>query len=206
MDNQGASAEAVEFSRRYGEGRERRAGAEHRAGSSNRFTADKRTAFLILIAAGRTLAQACDDVGVSSVTVQTWDARGQAGHDNETSQFAALYAAALEARPASPPDPQLAITDPDQDASTITPTNAITGGVRRDQLRGSPEEPLTQDELERLLEKQARRGVVGAIKLLLERPWEKDDGANDKPEEPADPFDDAPVDLEHERQQRRAAP
>ncbi|MDP2712298.1 MAG: helix-turn-helix domain-containing protein [Solirubrobacteraceae bacterium] len=202
---EGANPDAIEFSQRYGAGREQRAGAQHRAGSGNRFTREKRTAFVILIAAGRTLAQACDDVGVSSVTVQTWDARGQAEHDDETTEFAALYAAALEARPAPEPDPQLAIAEPDPDAMTITPANAVTAhgpplGIRPQ----PPRAPLSEERLIELLERQAQRGVVGAIKLLLERPWERRADEDDTPAQPSDPFDDAPIDIADERQRRRA--
>lgn len=206
---EGPNAEAIEFARRYAEGRDQRAGAQHRAGSINRFTPDKRAALLILIATGRTLAQACDEVGVSSVTVQAWNARGRAEHDQDTTEFAALYLAALAARPAPPPDPQMSIAASGSEA--ITPVNAVIPGPAGPQPRrpSARRAALSQERLIELLERQADRGVVGAIKLLLERPWEKKRDQGDA--EPLDPFDDAPfddgapVDLGRERERRTDA-
>ena len=51
-----------------------------------------------------------------------------------------------------------------------------------DQARGlRDEERLSEDDLVRLLERSARKGSVQAIKLLLERPWERKEMAVEKP-------------------------
>lgn len=202
---EGANADAIAFSAVYDEGRERRASAAHRAGATNRFTAGKRTEFLVLIAAGRTLAQACDEVGISSVTVQTWNVRGDAQADEDAAEFARLYALALDARPPAPPSPQLAIG---VDAVAGAPPALDEASARGEAVikaaasRPAAHKPLSIGDLVELLERQARKGAVGAIKLLLERPWERRaDADDDENAAPSDPFDDlAPIDLEQYRQ------
>lgn len=47
---------------------------------------------------------------------------------------------------------------------------------------------LSDDDLIRLLEKQAKKGSVNAIRLLLERPWEKKRGKQDDDGPQQDPF------------------
>jgi transposase len=63
---------------------------------------------------------------------------------------------------------------------------------RFDELREGRNEPsLSQDDVIRLLEKAARKGSVQAMKHLIDRPWEKKDGASDgqdAPEAEQDPF------------------
>ncbi|MEJ7824897.1 MAG: helix-turn-helix domain-containing protein [Solirubrobacteraceae bacterium] len=208
---EGANPDAVEFSRQYGAGRQHRAGAAHRTGSSNRFTADKRTAFLALIADGRTLAQACDEVGVSSVTIQTWDARGKAGADDDTTAFARGYAEALAARPAAPPDPQLQMPAPGPTVPLVSPLPVIEMGPpvtnRRHVTR--PVGRLTREELLELAERQALKGRGWAIKLLLDEDMERRADAEQplaQPSESADPFDAIEGDeLAERRTQRRTA-
>jgi len=56
-----------------------------------------------------------------------------------------------------------------------------------DAFRAEVKEPLGRDDLVPMLEVAARRGSVQAIKLLLERPWEKKSA--DKPEKPVEPKD-----------------
>lgn len=61
---------------------------------------------------------------------------------------------------------------------------------RLDEIReGLGDKGLSQGDVVRLLEKAARKGSVQAMKLLLERPWEKKDAnADPKPEADPDPF------------------
>jgi hypothetical protein len=62
--------------------------------------------------------------------------------------------------------------------------------------------PLTSEDLVALLERAARRGSVQAMKLLLERPWERKNPDGRGEADPTDPF--AALDELAPRRQTRA--
>ena len=66
---------------------------------------------------------------------------------------------------------------------------------------GVEDDGLKQEDLIRMLEKQARNNSIRAIQLLLERPWERKVEKKAEPEPPANPFAQV-IDLEARR--RRA--
>jgi hypothetical protein len=79
---------------------------------------------------------------------------------------------------------------------------------RLDEIReGLNDEGLSQQDVIRLLEKSARKGSVQAMKLLLDRPWEKkDDADTDDPErKEQDPFAALEGDEVAQRRVRRRA-
>lgn len=63
---------------------------------------------------------------------------------------------------------------------------------------GHADDGLTQDDLIRMLEKQARNNSIRAIQLLLERPWERKREKVAQPEVPANPFAQV-IDIETAR-------
>lgn len=63
---------------------------------------------------------------------------------------------------------------------------------------GVDDDGLTQDDLIRMLEKQARNNSIRAIQLLLERPWERKAEKKAEPQPPANPFAQV-IDLEARR-------
>ena len=72
-----------------------------------------------------------------------------------------------------------------------------------DAARGDRPGPVSGEELIQLLERQARKGSVRAIQLLLERPWEKKRDAGN--EESGDPMDALEGDELAPRRRRRGA-
>lgn len=64
---------------------------------------------------------------------------------------------------------------------------------------GVQDDGLSQADLIRMLEKQARKNSIRAIQLLLERPWERKREAKVTPEIPPNPFAQV-IDIETARQ------
>jgi transposase len=87
--------------------------------------------------------------------------------------------------------------------------DSVEFAFRLDEIRdGQRDANLNDDDLVRLLEKQARKGSVRAIQLLLERPWEKKSADTDGPdtEQEQDPFAALEGDqLAQRRAKRRTA-
>lgn len=123
---------------------------------AQRFTAARRTAWLSLVEAGSTQVEANTKVGVSKATVASWVKRGRAATEGEHFEFAARLDALPKAKRKS--SPQQLVNEHSQ------------GNLSQAQLVG-------------LLERAAGEQLnVQAIRLLLERTWEKDANENQKQE------------------------
>lgn len=92
-----ATPDAQEFAVRYAEARS----VGGQASIEPAFTDVKRERFLTLLETGRTVEEACADVGVSRATVNAWDVRGREGRDIAAAEFSARFTVHREAMPAA---------------------------------------------------------------------------------------------------------
>lgn len=84
---------AADFAGRYAEARElARQGGQARI--EPEFDTPRRERFLTLLEAGRTVGEACADVGISRTTVNRWDRNGRDGKSTEAIEFSDRFAAA----------------------------------------------------------------------------------------------------------------
>ncbi|MEI6446467.1 MAG: hypothetical protein WCO96_01150 [Actinomycetes bacterium] len=107
-----------------------------------------------LIELGSTQDEANSTVGVSSATVRRWLQEGRAGKSDERRKFAETFDALPKRKPRPAP---------------------------KSLVKQEREGKLTPDQLEALLEQAAVDLNVQAIRLLLERPWEKNADENESP-------------------------
>ena len=124
------------------------------AAQPKRFTSERRAHWLSLVTAGGSQEEACAEVGVSPLTIRRWLANGRAGKTPEAKAFAE----AVDALPKRKPRP-----------------------APKSLVKQEREGKLTPDQLEALLEQAAVDLNVQAIRLLLERPWEKNADENESP-------------------------
>lgn len=111
-----------------------------------RFTPERRSAFLEAIEGGMTQAQACKSLRVSKATISKWLSDGRKAESGEAFEFARAY-----------------------DVLRPPRRRPLPAELVAEQTRGG----LTEEQLVRLLEEQAVQGNVQALKYLLERPWER---------------------------------
>lgn len=133
------------------------------ANTGQKFTLERRAAFLAEIEAGRTQAQACKTLKVSGATIQKWLSRGRTATEGEAHDFARAY-------------DQLKPPRRKRKARELV----------EEQRQGG----LSVEDLVRLLEHEALNGNVPAIKYLLERPWERTDDSNETKEVESSVFDE----------------
>jgi transcriptional regulator with XRE-family HTH domain len=140
------------------------------AKSAPRFTAERRTKWLELLAAGQSQEEACKEVGVSPVTIRRWLADGRASKNPDRKAFADAFDALPKRKPRPSP---------------------------RSLVKQERDGKLDRDQLEALLEQAALDLNVQAIKLLLERPWDKDADQDQAEQAEPDIFDELDARRKH---------
>ena len=132
--------------------------------TSQRFTLERREAFLRALEGGMTQVEACESLKVSQSTIRKWLGRGRKAESGEAFDFAVAH-----------------------DAIVKAPRKPVPAALVAETVRGG----LSEADLVRLLEEAAVGGNVQAMKYLLERPWErKDNGDEGKEAQGASIFDE----------------
>lgn len=114
--------------------------------TGQRFTLERREAFLGLLQEGKTQVEACESLRVSQGTIRKWLSRGRKAESGDAFDFATAHDAIR--KPPRKPAPAELVAE------------VRRGGLSEAQLVG-------------LLEEAAVQGNVQAMKYLLERPWER---------------------------------
>ena len=128
-----------------------------------RFTADRRKAFLELLEGGGTIVEACESLGLAEKTVRRWLRKGKDETEGAAFEFVQAYEAIP--RPRRRQAPKELVSQERQ------------GG-------------LSEEQLVALLEQAALDGNVQAQKYLLERPWERKRDDEKQQEAGADVLDE----------------
>ena len=121
--------------------------------TSQRFTADRREAYLKLLQDGKTQVEACESLHVSQATIRKWLSRGRKAESGDQFEFARAH-----------------------DAIRKPPRKPKPAELVAEERRGG----LSEAQLVGLLEDAAVQGNVQAMKYLLERPWERKDDDKDQ--------------------------